>query len=385
MYPFSPLDFGFSDQQQQIADVVHEFANAEIAPNANDIDHLNAMPGNLWQKMGAMGLLGITVSSEYGGSHCDYLCHILAMEQISRASAAVGLSYAAHSNLCVNQLFKHANEQQKRQFLPALISGEGIGALAMSESNAGSDVMSMQLRATPVDGGYLLNGSKMWITNGPTATVLIVYARTAPDAISAFIIEQSMPGFHCAQKLDKLGMRGSDTSELVFQDCYVPSENLLGKINQGAQILMSGLDIERLILSGGPLGIMQACMDICLPYVRERQQFGQRIGNFQLVQAKLADMYSNMNAIRSYVYTVARNYDAQHAPKQDTAGCILLAAEHASKMASDTIQLLGGNGYTNDYPAARLLRDAKLYEIGGGTSEIRRLIIGKTLVNMFCD
>nr|WP_086938240.1 acyl-CoA dehydrogenase family protein [Thaumasiovibrio occultus] len=383
MFPYQSLDFGLTDEQRQIQEAVHDFAAATIAPIAASIDANNAMPATLWQEMGRLGVLGLTVHEDFGGINAGYLAHVLAMEEISRASASVGLSYGAHSNLCINQLHRHCNQAQKERLLPALVLGDKVGALAMSESNAGSDVMSMRLNAQVVEGGFVLNGSKMWITNGPSAAVILVYARTSDNAISAFIVEREFEGFSTAQKLDKLGMRGSDTCELVFKDCFVPEENLLGELHHGDKILMGGLDIERLILAGGPLGIMRACLDLCLPYVRQREQFGERIGNFQLVQAKLADMYARMVAIRSYVYTVARNYDDGRAPKQDTAGCLLLAAEHATHMALDTIQLLGGNGYTNEFDAGRLLRDAKLYEIGAGTSEIRRLIIGRALVSRF--
>ncbi|WP_087018657.1 acyl-CoA dehydrogenase family protein [Thaumasiovibrio subtropicus] len=383
MYPFHPLDFGLSDTQQQIQSAVEDFAQSTIAPLAEEIDSRNQMPRHLWQEMGALGILGITVNEQYGGANCDYLTHVLVMEAISRASAAVGLSYGAHSNLCVNQIHRYGSETQKQQYLPALCQGNAIGALAMSEPQAGSDVMAMQLLATEVEHGFSLSGNKMWITNGPCADVLIVYARTSSNSISAFLIEKGVEGFSTAQKLDKLGMRGSDTCELVFDNCVIPQSQLLGERDKGEQVLMSGLDLERLVLAGGPLGIMSACMTLAATYASERKQFGRRIGDYQLIQAKLADMYSRMMAARCYVYTVARNYDKQVTAKQDTAACLLFAAEHATQMALDTIQVLGGNGYINDYAAGRLLRDAKLYEIGAGTSEIRRLIIGRALVNHY--
>ena len=379
------LDFGFDDGTRLLRDTVREFAAREIAPRAAAIDASNAFPNELWQRMGAIGLLGITVEPEYGGAGLGYLEHVLAMEEISRASASVGLSYGAHSNLCVNQLRRNGTAAQKRRYLPRLVSGEFVGALAMSEPNAGSDVVSMRLRAERSADGYVLNGTKMWITNGPDAHVLIVYARTEPDAgargITAFLIEKQFPGFSTAQKLDKLGMRGSNTCELVFRDCLVPAANILGTLNEGVRVLMSGLDYERVVLSAGPLGIMQACLDTVLPYVHERRQFGQAIGEFQLIQGKLADMYTTLSACRAYVYAVARAADAGRTTRQDAAGAILYSSERATQMALDAIQILGGNGYINEYPTGRLLRDAKLYEIGAGTSEIRRMLIGRELFN----
>ena len=379
------LDFGFDDGTRLLRDTVREFAAREIAPRAAAIDVSNEFPNELWQRMGAIGLLGITVEPEYGGAGLGYLEHVLAMEEISRASASVGLSYGAHSNLCVNQLRRNGTAAQKRRYLPGLVSGEFVGALAMSEPNAGSDVVSMRLRAERSADGYVLNGTKMWITNGPDAHVLIVYARTEPDAgargITAFLVEKQFPGFSTAQKLDKLGMRGSNTCELVFRDCLVPAANILGTLNEGVRVLMSGLDYERVVLSAGPLGIMQACLDTVLPYVHERRQFGQPIGEFQLIQGKLADMYTTLNACRAYVYAVARAADAGRTTRQDAAGAILYSAERATQMALDAIQILGGNGYINEYPTGRLLRDAKLYEIGAGTSEIRRMLIGRELFN----
>jgi len=379
------LDFGFDESTRLLRDTVRQFAASEIAPRAAEIDASNRFPNELWQRMGSVGLLGITVEPEYGGAGLGYLEHVLAMEEISRASASVGLSYGAHSNLCVNQLRRNGTDQQKRRYLPKLVSGEFVGALAMSEANAGSDVVSMRLKADPDADGYVLNGTKMWITNGPDADVLIVYARTEPDAgtkgITAFLVEKQLPGFSTAQKLDKLGMRGSNTCELVFRDCPVPAENILGKLNEGVRVLMSGLDYERVILSAGPLGIMQACLDAVLPYVHERRQFGQPIGEFQLIQGKLADMYTTLHACKAYVYAVARAADAGQTTRRDAAGAILYTAERATQMALDAIQILGGNGYINEYPTGRLLRDAKLYEIGAGTSEIRRMLIGRELFN----
>lgn len=369
-----------------LRDSVRQFAQHEIAPFAAGIDHQNQFPNPLWRKLGSHGLLGITVSEEYGGANMGYLAHAIAMEEISRASASVGLSYGAHSNLCVNQIYLNGNQEQKTRYLPKLITGEYIGALAMSEVSAGSDVVSMQLHARADKDDFILNGTKMWITNGPDAHVLVVYAKTDKNAgskgITAFIIEKDFPGFRTAQKLDKLGMRGSNTCELVFEDCRVPAENVLGTLNQGVKILMSGLDYERTILAAGPVGIMQACMDLVMPYVHERKQFNQAIGEFQLIQGKLADMYAELSASRSYLYAVARACDAGLVSRRDAAGVILYASEKATQMALQAIQILGGNGYTNEYPAGRLLRDAKLYEIGAGTSEIRRMLIGRELFNL---
>jgi isovaleryl-CoA dehydrogenase len=377
------FDFGLGSDVEMLRKSVHDFAQDRIAPRAAAIDRDNTFPRDLWPEMGALGLHGITVEEEYGGSGQGYLEHCVAMEEISRASAAVGLSYGAHSNLCVNQLSRNGNAEQKKKYLPRLISGEHVGALAMSEPGAGSDVVSMRTRADKKGDRYILNGSKMWITNGPVADTLVVYAKTDRTAgargITAFIIEKDMKGFAPAQKLDKLGMRGSDTSELVFTDCAVPEENVLGAVGNGVNVLMSGLDYERVVLAAGPLGIMQACMDVVIPYVHERQQFGQAIGRFQLVQAKLADMYVTMNAARSYVYTVAKACDEGRTTREDAAGAILYAAERATWMALEAIQCLGGNGYINDFPTGRLLRDAKLYEIGAGTSEIRRMLIGREI------
>ena len=368
-----------------LRDSVRQFAQREIAPIAAEIDHTNQFPNQLWRKLGSLGVLGITVSEEYGGANMGYLAHAIAMEEISRASASIGLSYGAHSNLCVNQIYLNGNAQQKQRYLPKLITGEYVGALAMSESNAGSDVVSMQLQARAEKDYFVLNGTKMWITNGPDAHVLVVYAKTNKQAgskgITAFIIEKDFPGFSTAQKLDKLGMRGSNTCELVFEECIVPAENMLGELNQGVKILMSGLDYERTILAAGPVGIMQACLDLVLPYVHERKQFNQAIGEFQLMQAKLADIYAELSASRSYLYAVARACDQGMVSRKDAAGVILYASEKATQIALQTIQALGGNGYVNDYPAGRLLRDAKLYEIGAGTSEIRRMLIGRELFN----
>jgi isovaleryl-CoA dehydrogenase len=379
------LDFDLSETANSVRNMVQQFASASIAPRADEIDRTNTFPRDLWPELGRLGLLGITASSNYGGAGMGYTEHVVAMEEISRGSASVGLSYGAHSNLCVNQINLNGSEAQKQKYLPRLISGEHVGALAMSETSAGSDVVSMKLRAEEKGDHYCLNGTKMWITNGPDADVLVVYAKTDPTAgskgITAFVVEKSTPGFSTAQKLDKLGMRGSNTCELVFQDCHIPKENIIGEVNQGVRVLMSGLDYERVVLAGGALGIMRACLDVALPYTREREQFGQKIGEFQLVQAKLADMYTRMNAARSYVYTVAKACDKGQVTRKDAAGAILFAAEAATQMALDTIQLLGGNGYINDYPAGRLLRDAKLYEIGAGTSEIRRMLVGREL---FC-
>jgi isovaleryl-CoA dehydrogenase len=377
------FDFGLGETADLLRDTVRGFASDEIAPRAAAIDASNEFPRELWPRLGALGLLGVTVEEEYGGAAMGYTEHVVAMEEISRASAAVGLSYGAHSNLCVNQIRRNGSEAQKRRYLPKLIDGEHVGALAMSEPGAGSDVVSMQLRAVRKGDRYVLNGNKMWITNGPDADVLVVYAKTDPDAgtrgITAFLIEKGMKGFTTAQKLDKLGMRGSNTCELLFQDCEVPAENVLGAVGGGVRVLMSGLDYERLVLAGGPLGIMQACMDVVIPYVHERKQFGQAIGEFQLMQGKLADMYTTMNATRAYVYAVARACDRGDVTRKDAAGVILYAAEKATWMALEAIQCLGGNGYINDYPTGRLLRDAKLYEIGAGTSEIRRMLIGREL------
>jgi len=380
---YSELNFGLDDELNMLREQVNAFAASEIAPRAAEIDHNNEFPNDLWKKFGDMGLLGITVPEEDGGSGMGYLAHCIAMEEISRASASVGLSYGAHSNLCVNQLKINASAEQKAKYLPKLMSGDHVGALAMSEPGAGSDVVSMQLRAKEDGDHYILNGNKMWITNGPDADVLVVYAKTDPDAgskgITAFIIEKGMPGFSTAQKLDKLGMRGSNTCELVFQDCRVPAENVLGEVGKGVRVLMSGLDYERTVLAAGPIGIMQAAMDIVIPYIHERKQFNQSIGEFQLVQGKVADMYTTLNACRAYLYAVAAACDRGQTSRKDAAGVILYCAEKATQVALDAIQLLGGNGYINEYPTGRLLRDAKLYEIGAGTSEIRRMLIGREL------
>jgi len=377
------LNFALGETADMLRETVSSFAQAEIAPRADEIDRTNQFPRDLWPKLGALGLHGITVEEEYGGSGLGYLEHCVAMEEISRALASVGLSYGAHSNLCVNQLRRNGNDAQKRKYLPKLVTGEHVGALAMSEPGAGSDVVSMKTRAEKKGDRYVLNGSKFWITNGPIAETLIVYAKTDPAAgprgITAFLIEKGMKGFSTAQKLDKLGMRGSDTGELVFQDCEVPEENVLGEVGRGVNVLMSGLDYERAVLAAGPLGIMQSALDVVMPYVHERKQFGQPIGEFQLVQGKLADMYVTMNAARAYVYAVAKACDRGETTREDAAGAILFAAEKATAIALDAIQLLGGNGYINDYPTGRLLRDAKLYEIGAGTSEIRRMLIGREL------
>jgi len=378
------FNFDLGDTADMLRDTVMSFASDEIAPRAAAIDEANDFPADLWPKMGAVGLLGITVGEEYGGSGMGYLEHIVAMEEISRASAAVGLSYGAHSNLCVNQLRLNGSEEQRQRYLPKLVSGEHVGALAMSEPGAGSDVVGMRTRAEKKGDRYVINGSKMWITNGPDADTLVVYAKTDPAAgprgITAFIIEKGTKGFSPAQKLDKLGMRGSNTSELVFIDCEVPEENVLGAEGRGVNVLMSGLDYERAVLAAGPLGIMQACMDVVVPYVHERKQFGQPIGEFQLMQGKLADMYVTMNAAKAYVYAVGKACDFGEVTRKDAAGAILHAAERATWMALQAIQCLGGNGYVNEYPTGRLLRDAKLYEIGAGTSEIRRMLIGRELV-----
>jgi isovaleryl-CoA dehydrogenase len=382
------IEFDHGETVDMLRETVARFAADEIAPRAATIDRDNQFPHDLWRKMGDLGLLGITVDEAYGGTAMGYLAHVVAMEEISRASASVGLSYGAHSNLCVNQLRRNGSEAQKRKYLPKLVSGEHVGALAMSEPGAGSDVVSMRTRATRRDGHWVLNGSKMWITNGPDADTLVVYAKSDPEAgargITAFIVEKGMPGFSTAQKLDKLGMRGSNTCELVFRDCAIPDANVLGQEGRGVNILMSGLDFERAVLAGGPLGIMQACMDAVIPYVHERQQFGQPIGEFQLMQGKLADMYTTMQASRAYVYAVAQALDRGHGgtkARKDAAGAILFAAEKATWMAGEAIQCLGGNGYINEYPTGRLWRDAKLYEIGAGTSEIRRMLIGRELFN----
>ncbi|MDQ7731670.1 isovaleryl-CoA dehydrogenase [Halomonas sp. SpR1] len=380
---YSELNFGLDDELNMLREQVNAFAASEIAPRAAEIDQNNEFPNDLWKKFGDMGLLGITVSEEDGGSGMGYLAHCIAMEEISRASASVALSYGAHSNLCVNQIKINASAEQKAKYLPKLISGDHVGALAMSEPGAGSDVVSMQLRAKKDGDHYILNGNKMWITNGPDADVLVVYAKTDPDAgskgITAFIIEKGMPGFSTAQKLDKLGMRGSNTCELVFQDCAVPAENILGAEGKGVRVLMSGLDYERTVLAAGPIGIMQAAMDVVMPYIHERKQFNQSIGEFQLVQGKVADMYTTLNACRAYLYAVAGACDRGQTSRKDAAGVILYCAEKATQVALDSIQLLGGNGYINEYPTGRLLRDAKLYEIGAGTSEIRRMLIGREL------
>jgi isovaleryl-CoA dehydrogenase len=377
------FDFGLGDTADMIRDTVRAFAADEIAPIADEIDRSNEFPRQLWPKLGELGLHGITVEEEYGGSGLGYLEHCIAMEEVSRGSASIGLSYGAHSNLCVNQIRRNGSEAQKRKYLPKLISGEHMGALAMSEAGAGSDVVGMRLKAERKGDRFVLNGTKMWITNGPCLDVLVVYAKTDPEAgprgITAFLLERGFAGVSSAQKLDKLGMRGSDTGELVFEDCEVPAENVLGQVGEGVGILMSGLDYERVVLAAGPLGIMQACLDIVLPYVHERRQFGQPIGTFQLMQAKLADMYTALNAARAYVYAVARACDDGRTTRKDAAGAILFASERATWAALEAIQALGGNGYINDYATGRLLRDAKLYEIGAGTSEIRRMLIGREL------
>ncbi len=377
------LDFALGDSADMLRDSVMRFADDEIAPRAADIDKRNAFPDDLWRKMGELGILGVTVEEEFGGAAMGYLEHVVAMEEVSRASASVGLSYGAHSNLCVNQIRRNCNGEPKQRYLPGLVSGEQVGALAMSEAGAGSDVVSMRLQARKQGDRFILNGTKMWITNGPDADVLVVYAKTDPDAgprgISAFIVEKTFKGFSTTQKLDKLGMRGSNTCELVFDDCEVPEENLIGELGRGVNVLMSGLDFERVVLAAGPLGIMQACMDIVLPYVHERKQFDRPIGDFQLMQGKLADMYTTMNASKAYVYAVARACDQGGPTRKDAAGAILYASERATRMALEAIQCLGGNGYINDYATGRLLRDAKLYEIGAGTSEIRRMLIGREL------
>ncbi|QOF72763.1 isovaleryl-CoA dehydrogenase [Aminobacter sp. SR38] len=378
------LNFGLGEDIDSLREMVRRFAQERIAPIAADIDRSNEFPAHLWQELGALGLLGITAEGEYGGSEMGYVAHVVAVEEISRASASVGLSYGAHSNLCVNQIKRWGTPEQKAKYLPKLCSGENVGALAMSESGSGSDVVSLRLRAEKRNDVYVLNGSKMWITNGPDADTLVVYAKTDPErksrGITAFIIEKTMKGFSVAQKLDKLGMRGSNTGELVFENVEVPFENVLHEEGRGVEVLMSGLDYERVVLAGGPIGIMAACLDVAVPYVHDRKQFGQPIGEFQLVQGKLADMYSTMNAARAYVYAVAAACDRGQTTRKDAAGCVLFAAEKATLMALDALQLLGGNGYINDYPTGRLLRDAKLYEIGAGTSEIRRWLIGREIM-----
>ena len=383
MISYPILKFNHSAEIEMLRDGIFKFAQEEIAPRAAQIDQNNEFPQDLWCKMGDMGLLGITVSEQYGGAGMGYLAHVVAMEELSRASASVALSYGAHSNLCVNQIFRNGTDAQRERYLPKLISGEHVGALAMSETGAGSDIVNMRLRAEKKGDAYVLNGSKMWITNGPEASTLVVYAKTDMAAgakgITAFIIEKTMAGFSTAQKLDKLGMRGSNTCELVFENCEVPAENILGQEGTGVRVLMSGLDYERLVLSGGPLGIMQACMDIVVPYIHEREQYGQAIGHFELIQGKVADMYTTLSAQRAYVYAVAQACDRGETARKDAAGCILTSAEAATQMALQAIQTLGGNGYTNEFPTGRLLRDAKLYEIGAGTSEIRRMLIGREL------
>jgi len=377
------LDFDLGSDITMLRETVADFAQDKIAPHAAEIDRANSFPRELWPQLGALGLLGITVEEEWGGSGLGYLAHCVAMEEISRASGAIGLSYGAHSNLCVNQIRRNGNPEQKKRYLPKLISGAHVGALAMSEAGAGSDVVSMRTRADPRGTGYVLNGAKMWITNGPVADTLVIYAKTDRTAgsrgITAFIVEKTFKGFSASKKLDKLGMRGSDTSEIVFEDCEVPAENVLGVVGNGVNVLMSGLDYERAVLAAGPLGLMQACLDLVIPYVHQRSQFGQPIGRFQLMQAKLADMYVTLNAAKAYVYAVAKACDRGETSRENAAGAILYAAERATWMALETIQCLGGNGYTNDYPAGRLLRDAKLYEIGAGTSEIRRMLIGREI------
>lgn len=382
---YTGMSFGLGETINALRDTVEQFSRKEIAPRAADIDRQNEFPMDLWRKFGDLGLLGMTVSEEYGGSDMGYLAHVVALEEISRASASVGLSYGAHSNLCVNQIFKNGNNAQRAKYLPKLVSGEHIGALAMSEPNAGSDVVSMKLRADKKGDRYVLNGNKMWITNGPDANTYVIYAKTdinaGPRGMTAFIVERDFKGFTQAQKLDKLGMRGSNTCELVFQDCEVPEENILGKLNEGVKVLMSGLDYERVVLSGGPIGVMQACMDVVIPYIHDRKQFGQAIGEFQLMQGKVADMYTLLNASRAYLYSVAQACDRGETARKDAAAVILYTAENATKLALEAIQVLGGNGYINENPTGRYLRDAKLYEIGAGTSEIRRMLIGRELFN----
>ena len=380
---FPGLDFDLGSDITMLRETVADFAQDKIAPHAAEIDRANSFPRELWPQLGALGLLGITVEEEWGGSGLGYLAHCVAMEEISRASGSIGLSYGAHSNLCVNQIRRNGNPEQKKRYLPKLISGAHVGALAMSEAGAGSDVVSMRTRADPHGTGYVLNGAKMWITNGPVADTLVIYAKTDRIAgsrgMTAFIVEKTFKGFSASKKLDKLGMRGSDTSELVFEDCEVPAENVLGVVGNGVNVLMSGLDYERTVLAAGPLGLMQACLDLVIPYLHQRSQFGQPIGRFQLMQAKLADMYVTLNAAKAYVYAVAKACDRGETSREDAAGAILYAAERATWMALEAIQCLGGNGYINDYPTGRLLRDAKLYEIGAGTSEIRRMLIGREI------
>ncbi|SDK53609.1 isovaleryl-CoA dehydrogenase [Microbulbifer yueqingensis] len=382
---YRTLNFGLGEEIDMLRDMVYKFCQAELAPRAAQIDEDNQFPADMWKKFGELGLLGMTVEEEFGGSNMGYLAHAVAMEEISRASASVGLSYGAHSNLCVNQIRKNGSREQKAKYLPKLCSGEHVGALAMSEPNSGSDVVSLQLRAEKKGDRFILNGNKMWITNGPDADTYVIYARTEPGissgGITAFIVERSFAGFSQAQKLDKLGMRGSNTCELVFEDCEVPEENILGELNGGVRVLMSGLDYERTILSGGPVGIMQACLDVVVPYVHERKQFGKAIGEFQLMQGKLADMYADLNASRAYLYAVAQACDRGEDSRKDAAAVILFTAERATQMALQAIQTLGGNGYINEYATGRLLRDAKLYEIGAGTSEVRRMLIGRELFN----
>ena len=380
---FPALNYALGETIDMLREMVRDFAMDQITPRADTVDLTNEFPRDLWPKLGGLGLLGITVSEECGGPGLGYLAHAVVMEELSRGSASVGLSYGAHSNLCVNQIFRNGDHEQKSHYLPSLINGEHVGALAMSEPDAGSDVASMRLRADKRGDRYILNGSKMWITNGPDADVLVVYAKTDPEAgprgITAFLVEKNFPGFSASQKLDKLGMRGSNTGGLIFEDCEVPAENVLGEVNQGVRVLMSGLDFERVVLAAGPLGIMQACIAVVIPYVHQRQQFGQPIGEVQLIQAKLADIYATQSACRAYVYAVARSCDSGENSRKDAAGCILFASEKATWMALETIQILGANGYLNDFPAGRLLRDAKLYEIGAGTSEIRRMLIGREI------
>ncbi len=383
MESYPTLNFLLGDTVDLLRETVRDFANKEIAPRAAEIDQNNEFPMDLWRKMGDLGLLGITVAEEYGGADMGYLEHVIVMEELSRASASVALSYGAHSNLCVNQIHRNGNVEQRQHYLPRLVSGEHVGALAMSETGSGSDVVSMRLRADKEGDSYLLNGSKMWITNGPEADTLVVYAKTDMDAgphgITAFIVEKTFPGFTTSEKLDKLGMRGSNTCELIFKNCEVGAENVLGEVGEGVKVLMSGLDYERVVLSGGPLGIMAACMDVVLPYLHERKQFGHAIGEFQFMQGKVADMYTTLNSCRAYVYAVAQAISSKGSIRKDAAGAILLSAEQATRMALEAIQCLGGNGYINEYPTGRLLRDAKLYEIGAGTSEIRRMLIGREL------